>query len=916
MSHFLVKFSTKLTFSFIGLFFFFQLLWAQSPIQLPEKFYDQKIAGNWQRPVGVTFDDQGRGFVWEKRGQVHIIDELGNKLPNPLIDISDEVGNWGDHGLLGFALDPSFDRNGYFYLLYVVDRHHVEAAGTPDYDPSKNEYDQATIGRITRYTADILTNYTSVLDDSRTILLGHDFTDGFPILLPSHGIGSLAFGSDGTLLASCGDGGSYESIDSGNAEETYYQQALLDGTIRAEENVGAFKAQMVNSLNGKIIRIDPQTGLGLPSNPYFDPEAPDSPQSKTWVLGFRNPFRFLVVPNTGEHLPEKGKPGTLLIGDVGSSSWEELNIAPEGALNFGWPVFEGPEYHWGYLPAYTPNLDAPNPLATPGVCGSFFNFQDLVIPSTRIRNTVPNSCDRSIVIPETTPSFIHERPTLTWSGKLWNPPPRAKVTGFNGSGEAIDYQLDDAQSPITAANFAGFTSVPGFFYEGDNFPESYQGKFFQADLSGWIRTFTFNDNLEIVGIDTFALWDDKGVVHIEQNPHNGCIYWTHIYSSEVHKICFGGNPSPVAVASLDQSYGPSPLNVNFFGEASFDPDGSAISYFWDFGDGQTSTEINPSHEFTAAGNSPTTFEVSLTVTDSAGLTNQQALLVSLNNTPPDVSINGLPDTSYYPISGTDYLEVSATVNDAEHPVEALDYTWEVFFHHNDHYHPEAPTHNLTTNMVVDPVGCEEEVYWYRVKLTVTDANGLSSSDEKELFPNCAPPFLAFGPIVGEVTERQIQLDWSIVELGNTSTLIVERSLDLKYEPLGEVALNTLNEYQFLDNNPLNGINKYRIKALNPNGAYEYSKVVEIEYPPKLAYSIAPNPARDLLNVSILEPQSDRIELGLYNGLGQLIQSFKWAGEIGQAFSQTIFVDNLQGGVYIYRLTDGEQEIMGELIVVR
>ncbi|MFT3885827.1 MAG: PQQ-dependent sugar dehydrogenase [Flavobacteriales bacterium] len=120
--------------------------------QVPPGFSDALVIGGWEEPVGFTFDANGRMYVWEKRGKVWIV-ENGVRLPAPLIDLTEEVGNWRDHGCLGFALDPQFLSNGRFYLMYVVDRHHLLKFGTPAYDPSANEYYNATIVRITRYTA-------------------------------------------------------------------------------------------------------------------------------------------------------------------------------------------------------------------------------------------------------------------------------------------------------------------------------------------------------------------------------------------------------------------------------------------------------------------------------------------------------------------------------------------------------------------------------------------------------------------------------------------------------------------------------------------------------------------------------------------------------------------------------------------
>ncbi|MEZ4738217.1 MAG: PQQ-dependent sugar dehydrogenase [Flavobacteriales bacterium] len=83
----------------------------------------------FNQPTGVLWDANGRQYVWEKGGRVWIINN-GVRLPAPLIDISAEVGNWRDHGLLGFALDPNFLSNGRVYLMYGVDRHHLMNFGT------------------------------------------------------------------------------------------------------------------------------------------------------------------------------------------------------------------------------------------------------------------------------------------------------------------------------------------------------------------------------------------------------------------------------------------------------------------------------------------------------------------------------------------------------------------------------------------------------------------------------------------------------------------------------------------------------------------------------------------------------------------------------------------------------------------
>ncbi|RME96953.1 MAG: hypothetical protein D6772_11100 [Bacteroidetes bacterium] len=101
----------------------FTIVWAQDDLVLPPEFYNEEVGDGWDMPVGLTFDTNGQGYVWEKAGRVFILTPEG-KVEEPLIDISEEVMNWSDLGLVGFALDPHFQMNGYYYLLYVVDRHY------------------------------------------------------------------------------------------------------------------------------------------------------------------------------------------------------------------------------------------------------------------------------------------------------------------------------------------------------------------------------------------------------------------------------------------------------------------------------------------------------------------------------------------------------------------------------------------------------------------------------------------------------------------------------------------------------------------------------------------------------------------------------------------------------------------------
>ena len=151
-----------------------------SAATVPAGFTETVILGPWTNAVGVAFEDNGRMYVWEGTGQIWFKD-TGDTNYTLLLDIHDEVGKWGDHGMLGFALDPDFRVNGYIYVLYVVDRYYLFHSGDPNYDPNANEYNAATIGRLTRYTCRSADGFRSVDPASRQILIGETRQTGIPI---------------------------------------------------------------------------------------------------------------------------------------------------------------------------------------------------------------------------------------------------------------------------------------------------------------------------------------------------------------------------------------------------------------------------------------------------------------------------------------------------------------------------------------------------------------------------------------------------------------------------------------------------------------------------------------------------------------------------------------------------------------
>lgn len=254
---------------------------------LPPGFMVEQVANGVDLPVALAWLPDGRILLAEKGGMLKLIDN-GLIYARPVIDLREEVNDFVDRGLLGLAVDPNFTANGFIYLMYAYD--------TP---AQTKDVDEPRMGKLVRY---VMKN--DVIDPASGVIL----MDEYESTAQNHSTGDLKWAPDGSLYVSLGE-----------------------GSLSALAQQIAFRAQDLNSANGKILRIDPMTGDGLPGNPFFDPAKPHSIKSRVWAYGFRNPYRISVNPVSG--IPWSG--------NVGWWTYESLQIARAGD-NFGWPCTEGP----------------------------------------------------------------------------------------------------------------------------------------------------------------------------------------------------------------------------------------------------------------------------------------------------------------------------------------------------------------------------------------------------------------------------------------------------------------------------------------------------------------------------------------------------------------------------------------------
>ncbi|GIF24624.1 glucose/arabinose dehydrogenase/regulation of enolase protein 1 (concanavalin A-like superfamily) [Actinoplanes tereljensis] len=286
--------------------------------------------------------------------------------------------------------------------------------------------------------------------------------------------------------------------------------------------------------------------------------------------------------------------------------------------------------------------------------------------------------------------------------------------------------------PHTAppASAGSITSVA--VYTGDTFPSEFHNAVFIGDYTlGFIKYLTMDDTFtSVIAVHDFDL--DAGTpVQLAVGP-DGNLYQLDIYPGAFYRIApSGGNRAPVAKAAASPDNGLGPLDVSFSSAGSADPDGTALSYAWDFGDGSTSTAQNPTHAYAVNG----VYPAKLTVSDG-DKTGTATVEVQVGNRRPTGVITTPVTQSRYDAGDT--ISYAGTASDPDQgALPASAYSWSVVFHHADHVHPFlGPITGVTGGTFTIPrIADNVATTWYEIRLTVTDGGGLTHTSSVAVKPN-------------------------------------------------------------------------------------------------------------------------------------------------------------------------------------
>lgn len=668
------------------------------------------------KAIAVREAPNGRIYVALKRGQLVMYDGPGDTSASVIVDRTVEAHQVGDRGLLGLEIDPQFATGRpYIYILYVYNfdpfgtsempRWHDGTTDACPVPPGDTEDGCTVTGRLERFT---IGSTGFVVPGSRKLLLD-GATDGrWCFQYPSHSIGTVRFGPDGALYVGAGEGASFNLADYGqlggrltdtptpanpcNDGPLGRGQALTSATSQG----GALRAQAVRAAtpsgpvtwDGAILRVDPDTGAALPSNPLVNNGV--AGDDRIVAYGLRNPFRFNFRTGTNQ----------LWLGDVGWTRWEELDSFTTGpgqssVPNFGWPCREGNRNQ--------PTYDA----AAIDLCESLY--------------ANPQSSLGGVPSPLVDPVF-------SWPHTVGTPLP-APGCGDNG----------------------GNAAVGGVFLTGDRWPSALRGAYVFADYArGCLAYLPAGAGGEPDPTRPTLLLAGTYAVDLQQDA-DGDLYWSDIAAGTIQRLSptTAGNQPPVPSFTATPGWGLVPLTVSFDASGTVDPDGDPVTYTWDLdGDGSCddASGVTTSRIYSDTGD----VVVTLCTSDPAGATATTTTTVHAGISPPVItSLTSNVRTDGFKVDDLLTFTAAATEPDGT-PIPSSGYDWVVEMRHcEDPSDTSCHTHILTEvtgGSSVSVRAPDHEYYTFvRARLTVAGASGLTSQATADARPHISTVTLRTSP---------------------------------------------------------------------------------------------------------------------------------------------------------------------------
>jgi cytochrome c len=595
-----------------------------------------------------------------------------------------------EEGVQGIAIDPGFQSNRWVYIYYspVLD--------TPTDDPATpvNEGNAPENGTPADFAP-----FKGHMQLSRFKLRGNTLdlsTEQQILQVPTdrgiccHVGGKIDFDGQGNLYLSTGDdtnpfaSSGFTPID---------ERATRNPAFDAQRSAGN-----TNDLRGKLLRIKvkPNGTYSIPRGNLFQPGAPKT-RPEIYAMGLRNPFRFDVDELTGvvylaDYSPDANAPNPLR-GPAGHGRW----MAIDKPANYGWPYCVSPTQ---------PYVDYD--FAT-GASGQPFTCAQPV-------NDSPHN------------TGLRFLPTVE-------------------KAEIIYTYSASAQWPQLGTGGIGPMGGPAYHFDARNdsptkWPADFEGKpLFYEWTRDYVKALTLDSNNQVTNIESVLpsiVFDNP--MDMEFGPDGalyvleyGDGYFSENPEAQLARIDYApDNKSPVVRINAEPTVGSAPFTVNFTSAGTYDPDGDALRYAWDFDADGTVDSRRPYPAFTYTENGD--YRATLKVTDSTGRSASAEFLLHVGPVAPTVELVTAPAPGQ-PFHFGDVVTFQVNVVD-DQPVNCANVIVNYILGHDQHGHPLSQTAGCSGSITTFiPEGHEGQPNLTAVFVAeYTDADGSSGSDQVVLTP--------------------------------------------------------------------------------------------------------------------------------------------------------------------------------------
>lgn len=633
-------------------------------------------------PTDIEFSPDGNlMLVTTKVGKLWAITNFANgdgdnnsAQKTEVLDISTRLCTNGERGLGGVAFHPQFGRANHWVYLYYTFENDSDCY-------ADGELGKGPVNRLSRLDMPAIASgengdVTHSIDvDSEVI-----YFETPPLPKNHHNSGDIAFGKDGYLYVTVGDGGT-----------------------RTDENKdGVPYPQALDKLLGKIVRL---TDLGEipPDNPYTpsnghsnsarcsltggEAEKAEIKCQEIYASGLRNPWRFAHDPNADEV--------RFFINDVGRKTWERILDGEMGA-NYGYPFREGP------------------------------------CEATEEKNCKPDARYKD-------PAHWYKHDAEDGgavTGAAWYPNDAGWPESFAGSYLYAEYasggifrikeNTDECSFPKCDPPISNFASSTQVLSGLKKVVSMAFGPYRDVRKALYVVSRGHTGNRGNEGVFRVAFTGESTTMAQVESPEG---------SANIPLAAVTNRGPAIAKAEASPQFGFAPLTVEFSALA-LDVDGDDLVYSWDFdGDGETDAKSpRGMHVFKSSG----TYEAILTVKDGRGGKETATVVIEVANTPPTPQIESPEDDFSFNVG--DKIKLVGSAIDVEDGDDMPKLSWEVIIHHKDHFHQFLPpTEGKKVKFEAPaPIDLSSASSSYLVaKLTAKDSNGLSTTVERIIRPEIA-----------------------------------------------------------------------------------------------------------------------------------------------------------------------------------